>query len=173
MGEYNDDRGFVRSKSNVFGSAHLLTDREIRNTFDVDEPLKTKGIILGAIRNKVVCLKDNDYGNKNIAIFGSSGTGKSRAIIRNQLFQKIRNEESIIVTDPKGELFADTKTLFENAGYHIRVLNIVNMAQSDGWNCMDALEENEEYVHTLAASLIMNSSDNGTSDFGITARKIY
>jgi len=165
MGEYNDDRGFVRSKSNVFGSAHLLTDREIRNTFDVDEPLKTKGIILGAIRNKVVCLKDNDYGNKNIAIFGSSGTGKSRAIIRNQLFQKIRNEESIIVTDPKGELFADTKTLFENAGYHIRVLNIVNMAQSDGWNCMDALEENEEYVHTLAASLIMNSSDNGTSDF--------
>lgn len=164
MGEYNDDRGFVRSKSNMYGSAHLLTYQEIRDAFDVDEPLNTKGVILGTIRNKVVCLRDSDYGNKNIAIFGSSGTGKSRAIIRNQLFQKIRNEESLIVTDPKGELFADTKILFENAGYHIRVLNVVNMAQSDGWNCMDAIEENKEYVHTLARSLIMNSSDNVTSD---------
>lgn len=165
MGEYNDDRGFVRSKSNVFGSAHLLTYQEIRNTFDVGDPLNIKGTILGEVKNEVVCLKNDDYGNKNMAIFGSSGTGKSRAIIRNQLLQKIRNEESIIVTDPKGELFADTKTLFENAGYHVRVLNTVNMSVSDGWNPMDALKENEEYVHTLAASLIMNSGDNRASDF--------
>ena len=163
-GEYNDDRGFVRSKSNMYGSAHLLSYQEIKNTFDVGDPLELKGTILGEVKNKVVGLKNDDYGNKNIAIFGSSGTGKSRAVIRNQLFQKIRNEESIIVTDPKGELYADTKLLFERAQYHIRVLNVVDLAHSDGWNCMNILEDKIEYAHTLAKSLIMNSSDNVSGD---------
>ena len=48
----------------MYGSAHLLSYQEIKNTFDVGDPLELKGTILGETKNNVVCLKNDDYGNK-------------------------------------------------------------------------------------------------------------
>ena len=96
---------------------------------------------------------------------GSSGTGKSRAIIRNALFQMIINDESVILTDPKGELYSDTAYLFEMCGYEVRVINLVNIEKSDGWNPMVYIDKPEKAT-VLAKSLIINSSTGkGGDDF--------
>lgn len=77
--------------------------------------------------------------NRHIAIFGASGTMKSRAIIRNALFQALKQQESVVITDPKGELYADTAELCRQNGYEVKVFNLVNPEHGDSWNCMSDL----------------------------------
>lgn len=159
-------RGFVRSKSNSHGSANELSFREIKENFEVSSVEEAKGIILGEVRNNLVCLPKDKKGNKNIAVVGSSGTGKSRAIIRNALFQMIKNEESVILTDPKGELYSDTAHLFETCGYEVRVINLVDIEKSDGWNPIKEVISDDKKATILAKSLIINTSTGkGGDDF--------
>lgn len=158
-------RGFVRSKSNSHGSANEISSNEIKENFEVSTIKEAKGIILGETNDKLVCLPRDKQGNKNIAVVGSSGTGKSRAIIRNALFQMIINDESVILTDPKGELYSDTAYLFEMCGYEVRVINLVDIEKSDGWNPMEFIDKPEKAT-ILAKSLIINSSTGkGGDDF--------
>ena len=158
-------RGFVRSKSNSHGSANEISSNEIKENFEVSTIKEAKGIILGETKDKLVCLPRDKQGNKNIAVVGSSGTGKSRAIIRNALFQMIINDESVILTDPKGELYSDTAYLFEMCGYEVRVINLVDIEKSDGWNPMEFINKPEKAT-ILAKSLIINSSTGkGGDDF--------
>lgn len=158
-------RGFVRSKSNSHGSANEISSNEIKENFEVSTIKEAKGIILGETKDKLVCLPRDKQGNKNIAVVGSSGTGKSRAIIRNALFQMIINDESVILTDPKGELYSDTAYLFEMCGYEVRVINLVDIEKSDGWNPMEFIDKPEKAT-ILAKSLIINSSTGkGGDDF--------
>ena len=43
--------------------------------------------------------------NRNIAVYGASGSMKSRAFARNMIFQCVARGESLIITDPKSELY--------------------------------------------------------------------
>ncbi len=157
-------RGFVRSKSNSHGSANELSFNEIKENYEVSTVDEARGIILGEIRDKLVCLPRDKKGNKNIAVVGSSGTGKSRAVIRNALFQMIRNGESVVLTDPKGELYTDTAYLFESHGYEIKVLNLVEIEKSDGWNPMVDVVSHSEKASILAKSLIINTGTGKSGD---------
>ena len=57
--------------------------------------------------------------------------------------EKIRNT-SFVVTDPKGELLADTGRYLLEKGYIIKVLNMVNMKESDCYNPFQEIAENQE-----------------------------
>ena len=157
-------RGFERSESNSHGSANELSFNEIKENYEVSTVDEARGIILGETRGKLVCLPRDKKGNKNIAVVGSSGTGKSRAVIRNALFQMIRNGESVVLTDPKGELYTDTAYLFESHGYEIKVLNLVEIEKSDGWNPMVDVVSHSEKASILAKSLIINTGTGKSGD---------
>ena len=88
---------------------------------------------------------------------------KSRAIIRNALFQALKNEESVVITDPKGELYADTAELYRQNGYEVKVFNLVNLGHSDSWNCMDDLGK-DTLMSQLLASVIIGNTSNGKGD---------
>ena len=157
-------RGFIRSEGNSHGSANELSFNEIKENYEVSTVDGARGIILGETRGKLVCLPRDKKGNKNIAVVGSSGTGKSRAVIRNALFQMIRNGESVVLTDPKGELYTDTAYLFESHGYEIKVLNLVEIEKSDGWNPMVDVVSHSEKASILAKSLIINTGTGKSGD---------
>lgn len=102
-----DDRNFARSKSGTYGTAGWMTDKEMKKVLEVTTPAKAKGIILGEKNGKVICLPKDTRLNKHILALGASGTMKSRAIVRNLMFQCMKSSgtghgESVIVTDPKG-----------------------------------------------------------------------
>lgn len=69
---------------------------------------KADGVILGEFKGNAICMPKDTRLNRHIAIFSASCTMKSRAIIRNALFQFLKHGESVVITDPKGELYADT-----------------------------------------------------------------
>lgn len=48
--------------------------------------------------------------------------------------------KSMILTDPKGELYKKTYLFLENKGYNVKLLNLVEMDKSDRWNPLLIIE---------------------------------
>lgn len=72
----------------------------------------------------------------------------------------------MILTDPKGELYSDTAHLFETCGYEVRVINLVDIEKSDGWNPIQEVVSDDKKATILAKSLIINTSTGkGGDDF--------
>ena len=160
-----DPRGFGKVKEGTYGTASMMTEKEIKENLEISTPEKAEGVILGELNGKTVCMPKDTRLNRHIAIFGASGTMKSRAIIRNALFQALKNQESVVITDPKGELYADTAELYRKNGYEVKVFNLINPEHSDSWNCMDDLGEDTLMSQLLASVIIGNTSDGKGDHF--------
>ena len=164
-GKDRDERGFTKSKYGTYGTAELMKEKEMEEILSFEKKNDPQGIIIGEYKKKLVCLPNDTFLNRNIAIFGSPGSMKSRAIIRNRLLQALKHEESVVITDPKGELYSDTAELYRKNGYVVRVLNLVNPERSDSWNCMDGLNGNDLLAQLLTDVIIGNTSDGNPDRF--------
>lgn len=111
----------------------------------------------------------NNKLNKNMAVFGASGTMKSRALARNLIMQGVQRGESIIVTDPKGELYEDCAEYCRKYGYDVRMFNLVDQKHSDSWNCLLELLDEDGTVDStnakiFADTVVTNAQPNGKGD---------
>lgn len=100
--------------------------------------------------------------NLNVLVIGGSGAGKSRSHVIPALLNC--GAMSYIITDPKQEVLNCTGNVLKANGYDIRVLNLVNMEQSDGYNPFVYIK-NEADVLRLVTNLIQattppNSHEN-------------
>ena len=69
--------------------------------------------------------------NLNVLIIGGSGSGKTRYFAKPNILQL---NTSYVITDPKGEILqAVGKTLVE-AGYKLKVLNLIELEHSNNYN---------------------------------------
>lgn len=106
----------------------------------VQDPAHALGTILGqtdAKGSKVISQNisdDADPSNKNIAVFGAAGSGKTFSFALPFCDQTLKRRESLVVTDPRGEIFEKTADKFRDAGYVVRCLNLNNSTHSDGWD---------------------------------------
>ena len=82
--------------------------------------------------------------NRNVILLGRPGTGKSRYYFKPNLLNA--DGETIIVTDPKGELLRDAGMSLINKGYDIRVLNLVEKWKSDHFNPLLYIKKINKYV---------------------------
>jgi len=91
---------------------------------------------------------------------------KTIGFVLTNLLELSLHRKSIIVTDPKGEIFRTTSNYFKNIGYTVKVLNLNDMANSDKWN---PLLENEDIndIQTSANVIISNTQrhNNGGDEF--------
>lgn len=164
-GKENDPRGFVKSKSGAYGTAGWMTEKEMKNVLEVTPVSRAEGVILGEYKGNAVCMPKDTRLNRHIAIFGASGTMKSRAVIRNALFQALKRGESVVITDPKGELYADTSEMYRRDGYDVKVFNLVNPEHGDSWNCMSDLNGDTLMAQVLTNVIIGNTSSGKGDHF--------
>lgn len=75
------------------------------------------------------CFENGQLENANTLIVGAPGTGKTRSYVLPNMMSA--EEESIIVLDPKGEIYDMTFQLMEEKGYRVRVLDFVNPEKSE------------------------------------------
>lgn len=162
-GGLNDPRGFSVSKTGTYGTAGWMTAKEMKAVFELTTPAKAEGNILGEHKGMIVCLPKDTRLNKHTAIFGASGTMKSRAVIRNAIFQAIKRGESVLVSDPKSELYCDTSELFRKNGYEVKVFNLVDPRHSDTWNCMSDIE-NDTLMAQVLTNVIIGNTSQGKGD---------
>lgn len=162
-GKDKDPRGFTKHKSGTYGTARMMTEREMKEVLSVQDPKNPEGLILGEYKGKLVCVPKETELNRHVAVFGASGTMKSRAIIRNALFQALKQNESVIITDPKGEMYADTAELFRENGYVVKIFNLVEPEHSDSWNCMEGLN-GDSFLSQVLTNVIINNTSAGKND---------
>jgi len=109
-GTYDRERNLTYSDQGTYGTSGFMTDAEMREVLElVPDIAGNRGVILGKLYGKAVCLPEKTRMNRNVAVFGASGSMKSRAYARNVVFQCVKRGESLIITDPKSELYADIK----------------------------------------------------------------
>ena len=75
---------------------------------------------------------------ENTLIYGETGSMKTRAVIRPLIFSLACRRESMVVTDPKGELASDPKVrgLLDEMGYQSAFLDFRSFA-GDGYNILE------------------------------------
>jgi len=97
----------LKKKDGTFGTADWGNKEEIQEYLSIG---KRDGIILGETEEQeIITLPMNTYLNKNIAVFGSSGSKKSRGfaipngieLAQEELQRAINRNMSLVFTDPK------------------------------------------------------------------------
>ena len=96
--------------------------------------------------------------NLNTLVVGGSGAGKTRFYAKPNLMQA---NTSFVVTDPKGELLRDTGYLLEGAGYKVRVLDLLHMRRSHGYNPFVYLQSDND-VQRLVTNLFKATTPKGS-----------
>ena len=97
-----------------------------------------------------------DNSDNHNLIIGSTGSKKTRLCVMPMLTIFMNSGESVIVTDPKGELYAHTAGAFENHGYAVDVINLREPLHSNGWNPLSLAREYQNAGDNDKASSIIN-----------------
>ena len=97
-----------------------------------------------------------DNSDAHSLIIGSTGSKKTRLFAMPMLELMRRAEESVVVTDPKGELYDLTAQLFEDSGYKVDVVNLRDPSHSSGWNPLAAARECFNHHDEDRAASIVN-----------------
>ena len=165
-GEYDRDRNLIYSRKGTYGTAGFMSLKEIPEVLDlVSDVRKHSGTILGKIDGKTVCVPLDTRLNANIAVFGASGSMKTRAYCINRILQSVSKGESLIITDPKSELYEKTSEYLRNVGYEVKVFNLVTPESSDSWNCLTEIEGDELMAQLFCDVIIKNTGSERGDHF--------
>ena len=168
---YKDREGnFEISKSGVHGNAHWQTEKEREECFERSKDYyELSGDILGIDDKKLLyTLRQDLVGiNRNKCIFGTPGSGKSAAIIENDIMKCMERGESAIITDSKGDLYRKLSQKARDNGYVVRVLNLKSneLRNSDAFHLLKYLENGDTSVAEMLANCIIENTGDGHMDY--------
>ncbi|KHD38165.1 conjugal transfer protein TraG [Clostridium acetobutylicum] len=159
----SEEKGINHLRNNgTQGTANWMKNSEIKKVLTIGEG---EGLVFGSIkegfRNKMVILPKDTFFNKNIAVFGASGSMKSRSFVRPNIMQISELNQSMIITDPKGEIFESMSEFLRDMGYTVKVFNLVNMRNSDRWNPLGEITD-EISAQSFAETVIANTRTLGS-----------
>lgn len=132
------------------GSAKWGTEKDIKPFID---KIEEKNIILTKTESLSLDTRKT-LRNNNVLVIGGSGSGKTRFFVKPNLMQK---HTSYVITDPKGSLIKETGKMLEDAGYKIKIFNLIDMDKSDKYNFFSYLRD-EKDVLKLVNNLITNTN---------------
>ena len=82
----------------------------------------------------------------NVLVIGGSGAAKTRSYVLPNILEANTN---YVITDPKSEVLLATGGYLKGKGYEIRVLNLVNLSESDGYNPFCYLWDEKDALCTI------------------------
>lgn len=163
------------SSHGAYGSAKFTNLNELRKGGYISESKKSKlsekepfvtlnveeGIILGRVKDELVIVPENSsLNNRNILLVGASGSGKGQTFAINNI---INNRTStIIVTDPKGELYNLTHEIKRDQGYRVYQIDFLNLKGS-GFNPLDYVFDDLD-AKRVAETIARNASKDDKED---------
>ena len=106
-----------------------------------------------------------DASDAHTLIIGSTGSKKSRLLVMPTVKILGNAGESIIITDPKAEIYNRTAADLFNKGYKITVINLRNPVEGNSWNpleipyrlyCDGYKDKAYEFVNDIATNLMLS-----------------
>lgn len=135
---FDRDKGFgfsVGSKKEK-GYSRWATDAEFKKGLEIvnikDEHIDAAGIALHSKKGKMWV----DNGEDHYLVMGATGSGKSVIVAKPMIKLLAKHGESMILTDPKGELYEETAELLKANDYNIITLNFRDPQRGNAWNPM-------------------------------------
>lgn len=111
----------------------LATETEfIRNLSqqDVNTDCSSSGVPLCYANGKVY----TDSSDTHTLIFGNTGSKKTRNFCIPSIYMMGLAGESMIISDPKGEIYRNTSGFLMHKKYSVKILNLRNPEKSSRWN---------------------------------------
>lgn len=167
------ERGIEIIPEGTHGTSGWMNKKELAEILEKGELDTLDETLFGKLDNgEYVALKDMRGMNKNIIIYGSPGTGKSRGFVMPFALQAVKRNESLIMVDPKAEFYEMYSEFFREQGYTVKAYNLLDLCASDGWNCVAETANDLNLVQNVAEIIIDNtSSESDRDDFWAKAEK--
>lgn len=136
------------------------------------------GNLIGELNGKIIRVnfeKAPDNTPKtapHMIVFGGTGSGKSFSIVVGNIISAVAEEQSIVVIDPKGELFEATGNWLKEQGYkNVWVLNFMTPQHSHGWNPVIECRYDAE-ISEMIDTLSKNAASGSDSYFMLKAMEL-
>ena len=147
-------RGSAKGVDSPLENSRFLTDAERDKYFpgfDYDKAIESKkdGVPVRAVLDKKGKLQVNVLGGAHSLVIGATGSGKTTTFINPmiQIIGATSSGSSMIMTDPKGELFSLHSKYLKSRGYNVMVLDLRDPYSSYRWNPLDSIwDMYQEYV---------------------------
>jgi len=141
------------SPTATHGSSRWRRGAEIRETLQAtpcDRPAAA-GVVVGS-DGRTAHLTRPDMGNPHTLLLGATRAGKSRRVILPMVWCLGHKRESMILTDPKGELHAHSAAWLRSRGYEVVQIDLLRPARGNRWNPLSAVVRAQEVGDTEEAS---------------------
>ena len=107
--------------------------------------------------------------NKNVALAGGTGAGKSRFWVTPNLMQC---HSSYVITDPKGTILDNVGHLLQKAGYEIKIFNLVDMDKSMHYNPFEYIRSEKDILKFAEMLVESTKSEDEKADFWVKSEKL-
>jgi len=129
---------------NEHGSSKFADLKEINKTFKKEKVKGSESVGFPVWYEKKngkfesVYLDDK---SPHYLLIGSTGSGKSVTVVLNEclMFATAKEKHSVVVTDPKGEIFRATSKVFNDNGYNVITIDFRNPTKSKRINIMQPI----------------------------------
>ena len=166
LGGKGEDKDVVQGS---LENSRFLTDAERDKyfpvfTYETLPQMKNDGVPARAVLNKKGQLEGNFKPGVHALVIGATGSGKTTTFI-NPMIQLIGATEcgsSMIMTDPKGELFDLHSGYLHSRGYKVLVLDLRDTYSSSRWNPLEPIwDAYQEYINVgKGIRMHLDSMDN-------------
>lgn len=128
--------GFIFGEKEEKGYNRWTTAKEMKNAFmikkvPVNAPTSDAGGIVMINDGKNMWVDDGEF---HTLIIGQSGSGKTTALVDPQVYSLCKHGESMVITDPKGEIYRRHANRLKDKGYKLVVINFRDPREGNAWN---------------------------------------
>lgn len=185
---FEREEGFgitTEKKTKKDGYSKLLTEKEMKKEYGIkkvhlkDDNYEAGGIPV--INNGKDAWVDNS-GQPHALIMGASGSGKTQAFMFPLINILGRHGESMIVTDPKGELYEECGNLLKEKGYKIILINFRDPKEGAAWNPFSYpyrvykegnVDKANELLQDLASNILIDPNNKAEPFWEQTASNFF
>ncbi len=172
---FDRDKGFgITTDKKDKGYSRWAKDREIKEELEpvsiTQENAKAAGVPL-LLNEKEMWVDNSEY---HSLVIGATGSGKTQTVILPMVHSLAKAKESMIITDPKGEIYEKTSMMLRDRGYQILLLNFRDPQNGNAWNPMTLpyrmyREGNQdkaiELLDDLALNILYDESNKNADPF--------
>lgn len=147
--EGEEDEQYFNSR--FISEKELRTDKKFKFYLWKDlNKCSSEGIVIRAeLKNKDLLV--NMYKPIHTLVIGTTGSGKTQGFVipTIQILSETAAKPSMVISDPKGELYLKNKVKLEKSGYDVKVVDLREPSSSDRWNPLDRAYDNYQRANNL------------------------
>ena len=172
---FDREKGFgLTTEKKDKGYSRWAKDKEIKEELERVE-IKQKNSKAAGVP---ILINENemwvDNGEYHSLVIGATGSGKTQTVILPTVHSLAKSRESMIITDPKGEIYEKTSNMLRARGYQILLLNFRDPQNGNSWNPMSLpyqmyksgnQDKAIELLDDLALNILYDESNKNADPF--------